>query len=384
MSLYKMLGVLILMVLCLFESLSGCVFAPGMDLKESLRSNAVKIEGIDEPIEIQTITQDLIKSIYDGENENASVSLPEILVDEIKSIDKEYRIGVNDILTIVVWGLPEFVGQGVASDQSPLLSRQVRADGSIFFPYAGVMKVAEKTRESVRLEVTKRLSKFFKNPQVDVSVSKFQSKNVVLTGAFSNPGLQPITSVPLTLNQALGAAGGPIDEGDLSDLRLIREGEEYKINYLELSKSSLDVHHIYLKDKDIIHLPLSHSNKAYVLGEVVRPQAIPLSAGRMTLTDALGAAGGINQSLGSGNEVYILRGVAAWNKVNNNYINNLPEIFKLDAKSPASFLLASNFSIHKQDVIFVGPAELTKWNRVIAQLFPFARFLDAVDDLSEN
>ena len=33
------------------------------------------------------------------------------------------------------------------------------------------------------------------------------------------------------------------------------------------------------------------------------------------------------------------------------------------------------------DIVFVGVADITKWNRFISQLFPFASFLNQVDNI---
>ena len=37
-------------------------------------------------------------------------------------------------------------------------------------------------------------------------------------------------------------------------------------------------------------------------------------------------------------------------------------------------IVASNFQLQSQDIVFVGPADIARWNRVIAQLFPLHHF----------
>ena len=47
-------------------------------------------------------------------------------------------------------------------------------------------------------------------------------------------------------------------------------------------------------------------------------------------------------------------------------------VFNLDARSPAAFAVASRFSLKAGDVVWIGPAGITRWNRYITQLLPFS------------
>jgi polysaccharide export outer membrane protein len=38
------------------------------------------------------------------------------------------------------------------------------------------------------------------------------------------------------------------------------------------------------------------------------------------------------------------------------------------AKKPTAYLLAKEFELQAQDVIFVGPANITRWSRFVSQL----------------
>ena len=60
-------------------------------------------------------------------------------------------------------------------------------------------------------------------------------------------------------------------------------------------------------------------------------------------------------------------------------LDSSPEIFKLSINTSEKFLLADRFYLSPKDIVFIGPSNLTQWNRIIVQLFPFSSFLNSVD-----
>ena len=90
---------------------------------------------------------------------------------------------------------------------------------------------------------------------------------------------------------------------------------------------------IYLKPGDRIYLPYNDRKQIYVVGEVRTPQAISFKTTDMSLTQALGRAGGLNPETSKGKAVYVIRGM--------DDTANLPAtVYNLDARSPAAFALA--------------------------------------------
>ena len=112
-------------------------------------------------------------------------------------------------------------------------------------------------------------------------------------------------------------------------------------------------------DGDIIHVPDRALNRVYVLGEVRRPQSLPMHRGRMTLAEAIGRTEGFDQNAANPARVFVVRGDL-----------ERPVIYALDARAPDALLLAERFPLMASDVVFVATSNLTRWNRVISQITP--------------
>jgi polysaccharide export outer membrane protein len=285
---------------------------------------------------------------------------------ELRDFQPEpYRIGVGDSLYITVWDHPELTSPAGSQQQASANGRLVRADGTLFYPYAGLVSAAGMTIEQLRSALSSKLTKYVEKPQVDVSVISYGVQRITVRGAFTKTDPQPITVSPVTLAQAIGAATINTDQADLSNLTLTRDGHEYHLDLDALSHTPRGLDDVWLKAGDQIFLPYNDRKEAYVLGEVVHPLAIPFKTSSLTLAQVIGRAGGLSQTTSKGRAVYVIRGVPDMEK-------EPATIYQLNAQSPAAFALAAEFAVRPGDVVFVGAADVTRWNRFLSQLLPLS------------
>ncbi|MEI7035739.1 polysaccharide biosynthesis/export family protein [Fulvimonas yonginensis] len=332
--------------------LNGCAIVPGQRMDEGALTRD------DSYAKLVQITPELVAT---------EATQPAIPPELLSYQPEDYRIGSGDTLYITVWDHPELTSPAGSQQQTVANGRLVRPDGTLFYPYAGTVKAAGLTIEELRQLLTKKLSSFVRDPQVDVSVVGYGSHRITLEGAFQRTDAQVLNAVPLTLSQAIGAAGVNTQEADLSGLKLTRDGRTYTLDLTKLDQAE-GSQPIYLKPGDKLFLPYNDNKEVYVVGEVVRPQAITFKTTDLTLTQALGRAGGISQVTASGNAVYVIRG--------SEKLSQTPaQVFHLNARSPAAYALADNFKVEPGDVVFVGASGITKWNRVLSQLLPLSGFI---------
>lgn len=346
----------------LVASLAGCVWAPGQSMSRS------SVEGENSYVKLVPITPNLLQTQQQNAAPATDSGVPTALMDYRP---EAYRIGPGDTLHITVWDHPELTSPAGQQQETAANERLVRPDGTLYFPYAGVVKVAGMTIEQARQAITSGLSKFIRAPLVDVSVAGYGSQHVVLEGAFVKAGAQPVTTVPMTLGEAIGVAGGVDSKNaDLSNVALTRQDQTYHLDLSPSHEGEMLARKIYLRPGDRVFVPFNFNQEVYVMGEVLHPQALRFSTSNLTLTQALGQAGGLNEVTSKG-MVYVVRGLRKQNP------GQRPTVYELDAKSPAAFALADGFRVQPGDVVFASAAGITRWNRFTSQLLPLTSALSA-------
>ena len=331
--------------------LQGCAFAPGQYMSLS----DVTDKDPDGPaVTLVNITPTTLAQQQKTAASQAKPLPPELLTYKTP----EYVVGPGDALLVTVFEHPELTAPG-SQEQLDANSREVLNDGTVFFPYVGRIQAAGKTVSQIREQLRMGLLPQYTEVKVDVKVLRYNSQRVLLSGAFKAPGPQPITNIPLSLVQAISTAGLDLTDANLAGLTLRRDGKDYVIDVDSLNRKDSQLSKIYLKDGDYLHLNSNSKNKIYVLGEVQRPQVISFSTTSVTLLEALGTSGGLSPDAADGEAVYVIRAQDA---------THAATVYHLNAKKPTSYALAKGFELAAQDVVFMGPANITRWSRYVSQL----------------
>ncbi len=352
-------------VVALFPVLTACAsLVPGMKMVPTAPVSASEQARV-QPI-FQRITPGLLESL-----QTAKTAQPDADLSVFLKKPSTYLIGKGDLLSILVWDHPEL---SIATTAAQALSASgaqtpsgflVDQEGRIQFPYVGPIKVTGLTEIQARQLLMKRLVKSIKNPDITLRVQNYRSKRVYVSGDVDKPGNLNIDDVPMTLTEALTRGGGMLPTADQSNITVTRKGVTYPVNIPQMLKRGVDPSRFLLADGDVVRVASRNENKVFVLGEVIRPQALPMHDGRLTLTQALGEAGGLNPASAAAQLVYVIRNATA----------EQPLIFNLNADSPISLALAENFELDPRDVVYVDASRLARFNRVISLILPTAASL---------
>ncbi|MDQ7003168.1 MAG: polysaccharide biosynthesis/export family protein, partial [Ghiorsea sp.] len=243
-----------LLLLVAAVSISGCVLSPGMNMQSSQFEVAdVGKDDFREGVLIQPINSSLIRKKLSSYQESIQTQLPAILESDMR--DYQYKIKPQDVLQVTVWDHPELTTPAGIAVTSANTGNLVRKDGTIFYPYVGVMLVKDKSIEEVRLELTSRLANFIENPQVDVRVSAFRSQIVYVTGQVNSVGALTITDRPLTVIDAIAQAKGMMLDADFQHVTLTRGGITYRLDLFSLYERGMSDLNVLLVAGDVLNVP---------------------------------------------------------------------------------------------------------------------------------
>ena len=281
----------------------------------------------------------------------------------------EYLVGPGDILEITVWSIHE-LNRPQQSQGLPASGTVVQADGSIFFPYVGLMTVDGASVPTIRDTLATKLKNYFPDPQVEVRVIDFNARSALVTGAVDAPLRYPLGASPTHLVDIIGKAQLDRGNANTTQITLRRGKKSYSINldaYVEDGHISSNP---MILDGDNIFIPTQDPEEVFVLGQVRKASSVDITNRDISLTQILSEAGGVNIRDADARGVFVFR-----------RSKDAMTVFQLDVSNPSSYLIGTRFALIDEDVVFVTTDPVSRWNRVISDLLPSVNLLGTANDL---
>jgi polysaccharide export outer membrane protein len=178
----------------------------------------------------------------------------------------EYRVQVNDILSVRVLGLDDANARlfNVQSPQGTTMvnDAQMYVDGfsvdkagNIQLPTIGRVKVQGLTVGEAQELIQRKINEYFTNATV---ILKLVSFRVSILGGVTRPGVYLVYNNQITLLEALALAGGPGEFGDKRYVSLMRQSDQgtQAVN-LDLGRMDiLSSEYYYLLPNDVVYVPI--------------------------------------------------------------------------------------------------------------------------------
>lgn len=375
--------------LLLTSFLSACATAPG----NYLDTSRLKDDGRHDSQAAETYPVHVIDAAVVTAQAQAAAAKTQVLPPSNLSDPSQYvyRLAPQDILGITVWDHPELttpqgstlsaggnttqsIGGALQQPYTAALPGQadpygqtIAADGTIFFPFVGRIKAAGKTVGEVRDQLSTGLVRYIRNPQVDVRVLSYRGQKVQVTGEVKTPGPLAMSDVPLTLVDAITRSGGTNADADIQRVRLTRNNKLYVLDADRMLDRGDTTQNVMLQNGDVINVPDRTDSRVFVMGEVKTPIQLPIIKGRMTIADALTQGGGILDTDANPRQIFVMRGMKDH--------PTTPDVYRLDMTQPDAIMLSSQFQLQPLDVVYVGTAASTTFNRVLQQVLPSVQTL---------
>ena len=342
-----------------FLFLTSCTVIPGTHISNLETSGLIFSKKND--IDLIPITQELISKMQSEEIRIES-AINTSLQDEMNNYT--YLVGVGDVLNIVVWDHPELTIPQSGQRSAAEAGNFVHKDGTIFYPYVGKVSVIGREVTQIRDHITRGLSTYINNPQVDVNVAAFRSQHFFVSGAVKNPQMIPVRNVPITILDALSISGGMAPDADWSSATLTSNNNgELVIEAIDLSvllEQGVLKQNRLLKSNDVLHIPRNDALKIFVMGDVVNATTQQIGRRGMTLAEALNNVGGINEASANASGIFVLRASDSASK--------LVDIYQLDVSMGPRLILSTQFKLQPKDIVYVTSAPVARWNKLLAQL----------------
>lgn len=196
-------------------------------------------------------------------------------------VSADYVIASGDELQIAVWGQLNFS-----------LRRIVTRTGQILLPDAGPISVEGMNYLQAASAIKSRLSHFYKNFDVSVTLSRLHSIQIFVVGAARRPGSYTVSSYS-TLVNAIFASGGPSSRGSMRNIQLKRGDRTIKhFDLYQLLVNGDKSQDAQLVPGDVIFIPPAGPRVAIAgsVGSVAIYEITPDT----TLADALKLADGLS------------------------------------------------------------------------------------------
>lgn len=295
-------------------------------------------------------------------------------------------VNPGDVLEVTLWEVPPALFGGGAVTRTGETStsvttfppQMVNREGTISIPYAGRIPVAGRSVSGIGSEIASRLKGKANQPQVLVRRVRNNTATVTVVGEVASSLRMPLSDSGERVLDALASAGGVTRPVNKMTLQLTR-GPKVQAMPLERIISNPE-ENITLMPDDVVTLmfqPLSFT----ALGATGKNQEVDFEAQGISLAQALGRVGGLEDKRADARGVFVFRFESA-EVIGGTEGGKVPVIYTLNLKEPAGFFLAQNFFMQNRDVLYVSnapSADLKKFlDMVVSAVYPVVNIINTV------
>jgi polysaccharide export outer membrane protein len=249
--------------------------------------------------------------------------------------------------------------------------QRVTDDGTINVPFVGTVKVAGLDLNQIEKKIAQQVATSGKaqDPQVIVEFVADRTHTVMVSGDVRQPGRVSLLEGVRTVVEAINKAGGPSGVGG-------QGGTGVGANQLEVvvrRNGQIIVQSQYSdllaggdiglqKNDEIVVRP--NARMFTVLGAVVKAGNVDMPKHTISLLEAMGMVGGLNDARANKTGVYVFR----MGDLQNNPTARA-RVFRLDLYQPVSIFIAQQFPVQPKDVVYITNAPLYEYDKILTSIY---------------
>jgi polysaccharide export outer membrane protein len=291
----------------------------------------------------------------------------------------EIKVGIGDTLQVTLFEaqagglfIPTDAGSRPGNFVS-LPNQTVDSKGYITVPYAGQIRVLNRGTPAIQQDIIDKLKDRAIEPQAVVSIVSQTSTQVTVLGEVNNPGKISINPAGDRVLDAISRAGGIRDPGYEEFVTLQRHGLKGTVYFINLVKDPHE--NVFVEPGDTLYV-YQYQRAFMAFGATGASGQFKFLQENVTLSDAVGKAGGLLDSRAEPGQVFVYRieqrstlekmGVDVTRFADDR--EQIPTIFRVNFRDPSGFFAARSFPMRDGDIIYVDNAdqvEITKFLNMI-------------------
>lgn len=286
--------------------------------------------------------------------------------------DRVGAIGPGDLLQVSIFDPSGalFGGRtstGLAAGGTQALPVQsVDDSGAVVIPFAGSVTVAGLQPAAAAQAIQRALRGRVANPQVVVSVQESVASSALVLGEVTRPGRAVLRPNADRLLDVIALSGGA--DGRPEDLEVVvsRQGQQASAPLAMVASDPTQ--NVVLGPGDQVVLREA-PRRFSAFGALGRVASVDMPAGRLSLTDALALAGGLQTDRADAASVLLFRfetseAAAALGLSQAPTPRGVPVVYRLNLREAEGFFTAAAFEVRPDDVVYApsaSTAELRKF-----------------------
>jgi polysaccharide export outer membrane protein len=294
----------------------------------------------------------------------------------------EIKFGIGDVVSVTIFeaaagGLFIPLEAGVRPGNFITLPNQnVDTAGNISVPYAGAIKADGRTPSEVQQDIVAALRNRAIEPQAVVALVDQRTSLISVLGEVNNPLRFPAEAAGEHILDAITRAGGPKGQGFDTWVMLERHGQRATVPFGALVYEPQN--NVYARPDDTIYV-YREPQTFVAFGASGQQGQFNFEAWRISLAEAVGKAGGLNDTAADPASVYVYRGeprevaVKLGIDVKQFATPLIPVIYTVNLRDPSGYFLATKMQMRNKDVLYVSNAPAVE----VAKFLTFIRLINA-------